>query len=276
MQSANEGVPIRTLPKTSEQFTFRDWNINYTQSHILHSMCTSPTKCQDTPEEKCLLCSYNEILEIPHLPDMVFPKNVLALKYKNHGTITFNALDALKRVRDIHNTKIACSEMWLESRKDNPDTLDTKKIKPFDWTFSTDYKGTVSEEITVETTEEEINLDKLKVREEILFYHDLSLFEDELHDNGIASLNVKIRVMPSSFFILLRYFLRIDEVLVKINDTRYFYEVGKDYIIREYTSKENKIEELTVPKYLLIEPNEIAKHLSLQTKICEKLTLPKS
>uniref|UniRef100_A0A6M2DR86 TIP41-like protein n=1 Tax=Xenopsylla cheopis TaxID=163159 RepID=A0A6M2DR86_XENCH len=273
--AAAEFDSIAALPKNSEEFTFRDWHIKYTKSHILHSQCVNPVVCQGSTNEKCLFCSYNEILEIPHLPDMVFPKNVLVLRYKDKASITFDALDALKRVRDIHNTKIACSESWLESRKDNPELLDTKKIKPFDWTFCTDYKGTVSEDILVEPTEETINVERLKVREEILFYHDLSLFEDELHDNGIASLSVKIRVMPYSYFILLRYFLRIDDVLIKINDTRYFYEVGRDYILREYTSKENKVEELKVPKYVLVEPNEVAKHLSLKTKVCEKLILPK-
>ena len=33
--------------------------------------------------------------------------------------------------------------------------------------------------------------------------------------------------MKSSFFILLRYFLRIDNVLVRIHDTRYYHEVNK-------------------------------------------------
>lgn len=67
-----------------------------------------------------------------------------------------------------------------------------EKVKPFDWTFSTDYKGTFSDKFNITDTEERINLEKLKEREKILFYHELILYEDELHDNGIASCTVKI------------------------------------------------------------------------------------
>lgn len=44
----------------------------------------------------------------------------------------------------------------------------------------------------VEDTDEKIDMEKLKRKEKILFYHDLTLFEDELHDNGVASFSVKI------------------------------------------------------------------------------------
>ena len=67
-----------------------------------------------------------------------------------------------------------------------------EEVKPFDWTFTTDYSGTVSGDFKMETTETRIDLDKLRQREKILFYHDLCLFEDELHDNGTAVCSVKI------------------------------------------------------------------------------------
>lgn len=50
--------------------------------------------------------------------------------------------------------------------------------------------------------------------------------------------------MPSGFFILLRYFLRIDNVMIRINDTRFHYEIEKNFILKEYTSKEAKVEAL--------------------------------
>lgn len=36
----------------------------------------------------------------------------------------------------------------------------------------------------------------LQSRDPILFYDDVTLFEDELHDHGAVQLNVKVRVMP--------------------------------------------------------------------------------
>ncbi|KAJ7385752.1 hypothetical protein OS493_013785 [Desmophyllum pertusum] len=65
-------------------------------------------------------------------------------------------------------------------------------IKPFDWTFTTDYKGTLTgkEEIVmkIESTKERIDMEQLKVKEKIYFYEDIILYEDELADNGIAKI----------------------------------------------------------------------------------------
>ena len=44
----------------------------------------------------------------------------------------------------------------------------------------------------IEETDERINLEKLKRKDKIMFYTDLTLFEDELHDNGIAALSIKM------------------------------------------------------------------------------------
>jgi type 2A phosphatase activator TIP41 len=66
------------------------------------------------------------------------------------------------------------------------------EVKPFDWTFTTDYSGTVTGNFAITPTDTRIDLDKLRRREKILFYHDLLLFEDELHDNGTAVCSVKI------------------------------------------------------------------------------------
>jgi hypothetical protein len=66
------------------------------------------------------------------------------------------------------------------------------EVKPFDWTFTTDYSGTLTGNFSITPTNTRIDLDKLRRRDKILFYHDLLLFEDELHDNGTAVCSVKI------------------------------------------------------------------------------------
>ncbi|KAN0061062.1 Tap42 interacting protein [Thecaphora frezii] len=58
--------------------------------------------------------------------------------------------------------------------------------------------------------------------EPILFYDDIVLYEDELADNGSSMVNVKVRVMPSGFLVLQRFFLRVDEVLFRVFDTRLY------------------------------------------------------
>ncbi|GAC96935.1 type 2A phosphatase activator TIP41 [Pseudozyma hubeiensis SY62] len=60
--------------------------------------------------------------------------------------------------------------------------------------------------------------------EPILFYDDIVLYEDELADNGSSIVNVKVRVMPSGFLVLQRFFLRVDDVVFRVFDTRLYCE----------------------------------------------------
>lgn len=57
----------------------------------------------------------------------------------------------------------------------------------------------------------------------------------------MSTLTLKIRCMPSGFFILLRFFMRVDGVLIRCYDTRYHYEINKDYILREYLERQSPI-----------------------------------
>ena len=47
-----------------------------------------------------------------------------------------------------------------------------------------------------------IDLNKLKVKEKIFFYEEIILYEDELADNGVASLSVKIVSLFYLIFVL--------------------------------------------------------------------------
>ncbi|KNE60650.1 hypothetical protein AMAG_18577 [Allomyces macrogynus ATCC 38327] len=108
--------------------------------------------------------------------------------------------------------------------------------KPFDWTYSTDFRGLVSS-ADVLSTDEEIPLAKLAVREPILYFDENVMFEDELGDNGVSKYSVKIRVMPSGFFILARQFLRVDHVQYAFYDTRIYHAFGSDHVLREYLAQ---------------------------------------
>lgn len=55
---------------------------------------------------------------------------------------------------------------------------------------------------------------------------------------------VRFRVMGDCFYILLRFYLRVDGVQVRIMDTRVFHEFGQDYIHREFQLCENTYDEL--------------------------------
>ena len=102
----------------------------------------------------------------------------------------------------------------------------------YDWTFSSPYAGTI-----LSTNSSNINnrqqwqpLSKSQIpfhllqdtSQPILLYDDIHLFEDDLHDNGESSLNIKIRVMPKCWYVLQRLFVRVDYVCVKCREVRYF------------------------------------------------------
>ncbi|KAK0085564.1 hypothetical protein PV325_004873 [Microctonus aethiopoides] len=265
-----EGIDIKRFPKFKEGFEAKPWKIQATRSHILHSKCSQNEEtCALNP---CNFCVYNRELELKHLPDMVFPNNILSLEHETGAKIEFNALDALKRVSNGKiNIRLPIANEWRESRADCKEFLE-EKVKPFDWTFTTDYMGTISG-FHVEETEDRINFDLLTRRGGISFYQDLTLYEDEVHDRGVASLSVKIRVMTDGLFILLRYFLRIDGSMIRINDTRIYHHFQTPYILREYTSRESKIKDLDVPPGLLIEPSLIASRVPLKHSVYHKLSI---
>jgi type 2A phosphatase activator TIP41 len=50
--------------------------------------------------------------------------------------------------------------------------------------------------------------------------------------------------MKDCFFGLLRSYLRVDNVIVRVIDTRLFHSFGDNYIFREFNVKENSYEEL--------------------------------
>ncbi len=123
-------------------------------------------------------------------------------------------------------------------------------------------------------SEERINIEKLKIPEQISFFDEICLFEDELSDHGTAHLTVKIRVMPTSFFILQRFFLRVDNVVIRVYDTRIYHETHNKYLIREYIEKESMVKNLKCNPRLFTEPNEISNHLEVKKSIIERLDFP--
>lgn len=127
---------------------------------------------------------------------MTFANNLLRIEHSNGFGLEFKALNALLEVKDrCLGTVISVTEDWLKARE-NCDYA--KQVKNnFDWTYTTFYNGHLiakdeQNQIRIEPTTESINLDKLRVQEEILFFDEIDLFEDELADNGVATLSLKI------------------------------------------------------------------------------------
>jgi len=61
------------------------------------------------------------------------------------------------------------------------------------------------------------------------------LYEDELGDNGSVSTEVRFRTMKDCWFALIRHYMRVDDVVIRIYDTRLFHDYSTNYILREFT-----------------------------------------
>jgi len=251
--------PQLLRPPTLDDYQYQGWTIKTAKSRIMSSA-----------EE----ADINKDLELPHLPDMLFIHNRLTLQHKDGLCIQMNPKDALKRVNNKEDLiHVSLSKDWLAARQNSPHI--NKIVHPYDWTFTTDYKGTTSHQGTlrVEETNETIDYEQLKVKEKILFFDELVLFEDELDDNGCTKLSVKIRAMPSGFFVLLRFYLRVDNTLIRLHDTRLYHQIGTDFVLREYSEREDRTENLSVDRSLWTDQNQIVDHLTLKTATNHKIFL---
>ena len=121
-------------------------------------------------------------------------------------------------------------------------------VKPFDWSYTTDYKGTITKgkpfQMPPAVEAEPIPIDLLKRPDPILFFEEVVLYESELDDNGISVLSCKLRVMPDRMLVLCRLFMRLDKVLVRIRDTRLYADFNTGKIIRDYTEKEDAFDKV--------------------------------
>ncbi|XP_040006638.1 TIP41-like protein isoform X9 [Xiphias gladius] len=173
--------------KSSKQdFTFGPWKVTAAKNHIMKSK-----DFERLAEE----------MSMPSLPEMLFGDNVLRIQHTDGYGIEFNAIDALKRVNNMEDAvKVACAQEWQESRADSEHSKEV--VRPYDWTYTTDYRGTLIGEgmqIKVTETAERIDMEKLKAREQIMFFDEVLLFEDELHDHGVSMISVKINV-PAALY----------------------------------------------------------------------------
>jgi type 2A phosphatase activator TIP41 len=120
-------------------------------------------------------------------------------------------------------------------------------VKPFDWSYSTNYKGTITNGKEFEmqkSNEEPIPLELLKRPDPILFFEEVVLYESELDDNGISLFSCKLRVMPDRMLLLCRLFMRLDKVLVRVRDTRIYVDFNTGKVIRDYTEKEDEFDKV--------------------------------
>ncbi|CAL9729762.1 type 2A phosphatase activator Tip41p [Monosporozyma unispora] len=269
-------LPLEDIPS----ITVGDFTITSCKKPILNSVELDKWESEHLPGLRAL-------------PEMIFGNNFIKIEnVEDNWQIEFNALDALKMVSlEDAGIRVAYSKDWIESKKKvNKNDVDVseveidkllKIVKHYDWTYTTEYKGTITGEHEFQRDDAlELPLDKLSRPDPILYFDDMILYEDELADNGISLLNCKIRVMNERLLLLMRFFLNVDDVILRVYDTRVYVEFEGHEIIREFKKyegdkatieKHSKLIHSRDPKALLRDSDWVAKHLPLKSRECEVL-----
>lgn len=186
------------------------------------------------------------------------------------GFNAFDALDLVDKTGGKGMLKVAYSEEWQKQREKVHGASIKEYVRPFDWSYTTSYRGTILPGGKGHYTKSEddgqgrwqaylllpqpttvLPKDLLVLPDPILLFDNIILYEDELADNGISLYSIKIRVMPHRLLLLARFFLRLDDVLFRIRDTRVYIDFavpgakgegerrdGAPTVTREYLEKE--------------------------------------
>ncbi|CAI0472106.1 unnamed protein product [Linum tenue] len=202
---------------------------------------------------------WEEKLQTSHLPEMVFGDSCLVLKHLKSGTkLHFNAFDALMgwKQEALPPVEVPAAAQWKFRSKPFQQV-----ILDYDYTFTTPYVGSEMMEVSIQV---------------------VVLYEDELADNGVSLLTVKVRVMPSYWFLLLRYWLRVDGVLMRLRDTRIycaFSDGANPVILRESCWRQVTFQALSAKGYPIddsaySDPNIISQRLPVIMHRTQKLKGP--
>ncbi|KAK9836974.1 hypothetical protein WJX81_003867 [Elliptochloris bilobata] len=172
------------------------------------------------------------------VPEQLFGNSYLRLTHEASGvTVDFSALDALRQWKAdaLPPTRVEKAQGWLHARRADVESSGAVALD-YDWTYTTTYSGSVHRErdssngagpaLEWAPSTEQLNRAPLLARDPILFYDEVPLYESELDDNGVSQLSVKVRVMPRCWFALLRFWLRVDGVLVRLYEARWLAELG--------------------------------------------------
>jgi type 2A phosphatase activator TIP41 len=109
-------------------------------------------------------------------------------------------------------------------------------------------------------------MDKLRRPDPILFFDEVDLYEDELGDNGMSLLSIKVRVMPARLLLLSRFFLRLDDVIFRVRDTRVYVEFETGQVVRDYIVMEAPYSKLKEVRWVSFLPRLLMNRMYLIQK----------
>eukprot|EP00522_Entomoneis_paludosa_P011459 CAMPEP_0172451764 /NCGR_PEP_ID=MMETSP1065-20121228/9661_1 /TAXON_ID=265537 /ORGANISM="Amphiprora paludosa, Strain CCMP125" /LENGTH=1269 /DNA_ID=CAMNT_0013203735 /DNA_START=147 /DNA_END=3956 /DNA_ORIENTATION=- len=170
------------------------------------------------------------------LPETVFPTAHVALE--GHGYwLSWDVLDAMEEWARAHaeiEVHSAAENRGVSVKRSSDGTKfweekSTATARPagqpssfhFDWTYSTPFPGKVEGGEWVELDESGMRVELLTdTSVPILFFDEITLFEDDLQNHGQCQFSVKLRVMPSCAYVLARLYVRVDQVTIRVRESR--------------------------------------------------------
>lgn len=211
-------------------------------------------------------------------PEMVYLSNKLVLTHTSGATFSFSTREALlgclldesqsqlpqPASKDSKPSpsaaaspiRVASAAVWDKAVHAPVEGIEQVAMN-FDWTYTTSYIGSAffagegkqAGPMSPVPTTQELDIELLKRRDPVYWFDNVLLYEDELHDNGISHVSVKVRVMPTFWLVLLRSWLRVDGVVVRVKDARFFHKFGTEEVYREVHAREVTFAEM--PKFRL-------------------------
>ncbi|ORC89111.1 GAF domain-containing protein [Trypanosoma theileri] len=185
-----------------------------------------------TQDEVSLLEKKVGISAIPEIQFAFNSLQIAPVMCPDKPLVTFSLEDVLRSAAAFYHTdayrSLIAPQLTIpvaESWKNSPYATFDPGV---DWAWRNNYFGIDDHRCSLRLLEPDmpgVNWDLLRNQTvPILFFHQFDMMEDDLHDHGVVKSSLRVRAMPTAFFILFRHFIRVDGHRVWMRDVRLFHE----------------------------------------------------
>jgi hypothetical protein len=237
-----------------------DWDIGTSQGPIANQTLLEEMSHTLEAQSQCASSSSPRKLA---LPEMIFPAAHIVLKLsdsKRTRTISWDAIGALTEWSQAHQhipldaeyshrgvsvLKTSDANLWKTKKDETQQTVNSTEFH-YDWTYSTPFCGNVVgleawKPLTLSGMPMHLLTDQTVP---ILYFDQIFIMEDDLHDNGLMQYSAKLRVMPTCVYVLSKLFVRIDHVLLRVRECRFLVDFGAQKLYRDITWRQCPWDEL--------------------------------
>lgn len=170
------------------------------------------------------------------IPQVVYPTAHVAIEGASGVWMSWDAVDALQDWAQAHHEIAIHSRVahqgvaiikppdiveWEERRKHGRAHAASSSVMHFDWTFTTNFLGRAEGGQWNELDESGMRTSLLTDSSvPILFFDEVTLYQDDLNGKGHVDYSIKLRVMPTCCYVLARTWVRADNVLVRLRESK--------------------------------------------------------